>query len=138
MQLQQQQQQQQKRMNDGAGDSATEMQLDKTKLIVNYVPQFATEDDLATIFNQIGELESIRIMRDYKTGYSFGFGFVKYVKEDDAAKAIEMLNGYNFRFVDVKQKRRGVVDVQIFAEINVWKCHIQGRLDRTWKTQICI
>lgn len=80
----------------GAGDST---QIDKTKLIVNYIPQFATEDDLATIFNQIGELESIRIMRDYKTGYSFGFGFVKYVKEEDAAKAIELLNGYNFRCV---------------------------------------
>lgn len=82
-----------KKMN-GAGDSAT---VDKTKLIVNYIPQFATEDDLAVIFNQVGELESIRIMRDYKTGYSFGFGFVKYLREEDAAKAIELLNGYNFR-----------------------------------------
>lgn len=97
-------------MNDGAGDSATtataDMQLDKTKLIVNYIPQFATEDDLATIFNQIGELESIRIMRDYKTGYSFGFGFVKYVKEEDAAKAIELLNGYNFRLINEIFQRR--------------------------------
>ncbi|CAG9861128.1 unnamed protein product [Phyllotreta striolata] len=82
--------------NNGAGDS-NQSQTDKTKLIINYIPQFATEDDLAQIFNPIGKVESIKIMRDYKTGYSFGFGFVKYSMPEDAAKAIEALNGYNFR-----------------------------------------
>ncbi|KAJ8974945.1 hypothetical protein NQ317_011507 [Molorchus minor] len=42
-------------------------------------------------------VESIKIMRDYKTGYSFGFGFVKYATPEDALKAIEVLNGFNFR-----------------------------------------
>lgn len=32
-------------------------------------------------------------MKDNKTGYSYGFGFVNYAKEDDAAKAISQLNG---------------------------------------------
>lgn len=82
--------------NNGAGDSNQSL-IDKTKLIVNYIPQFATEDDLATIFAPIGRVESIKIMRDYKTGYSFGFGFVKYALPEDATKAIEVLNGYNFR-----------------------------------------
>ncbi|XP_066260276.1 sex-lethal homolog isoform X1 [Euwallacea similis] len=82
--------------NNGSGDSFSAT-LDKTKLIVNYIPQFATEDDLAQIFASLGQIESIKIMRDYKTGYSYGFGFVKYLKEEDAAKAIEMLNGFNFR-----------------------------------------
>ncbi|KAJ8926351.1 hypothetical protein NQ314_021297 [Rhamnusium bicolor] len=85
-------------LNNGAGDS-NHFQFDKTKLIVNYIPQFATEDDLAQIFAPIGRVESIKIMRDFKTGYSFGFGFVKYSTPDDAAKAIEILNGFNFRYV---------------------------------------
>lgn len=29
----------------------------------------------------------------FQTGYSYGFGFVNYAKEDDAAKAISQLNG---------------------------------------------
>lgn len=80
--------------NSGAGDD-----VDKTKLIVNYIPQFATEDDLATIFTPLGRVENIKIMRDYTTGYSYGFGFVKYFSEEDAAKAINQLNGMNFKFV---------------------------------------
>lgn len=82
--------------NNGAGDSYSG-DIDKTKLIVNYIPQFATEEDLVQIFGPIGNIESIKIMRDYKTGYSFGFGFVKYYKEEDATKAIDALNGFNFR-----------------------------------------
>ncbi|XP_057655463.1 la-related protein 7 isoform X1 [Diorhabda carinulata] len=82
--------------NNGAGDS-NQTQIDKTKLIVNYIPQFATEDDLSQIFSTVGRVESVKIMRDFKTGYSFGFGFVKYANPDDASKAIQALNGYNFR-----------------------------------------
>ncbi|CAH1973967.1 unnamed protein product [Acanthoscelides obtectus] len=81
---------------DGAGDNNQNVP-DKTKLIVNYIPQFATEDDLAQIFTPIGRVESIKIMRDFKTGYSFGFGFVKYTTAEEAANAIEALNGFTFR-----------------------------------------
>ncbi|XP_060534378.1 sex-lethal homolog isoform X2 [Cylas formicarius] len=82
--------------NNGSGDNYAGG-IDKTKLIVNYIPQFATEEDLAQIFAPIGNVENIKIMRDYKTGYSYGFGFVKYFREEDAAKAINALNGFNFR-----------------------------------------
>lgn len=82
----------------GSGDYKDHIQ-DKTKLIVNYIPQFTTEEDLAVIFTQIGPVDNIRIMRNYRTGYSFGYGFVKYCKEEDAAKAIEALNGLNYRLI---------------------------------------
>lgn len=89
---------QQRKVNeiDGAGDS-NENQMDRSKLIINYIPQFATEEELASIFGQVGNIENIRIMRDFRTGYSYGFGFVKYSKPESAAKAIEILNGLNFR-----------------------------------------
>lgn len=83
--------------NNGAGDTNQNRCIDKTNLIVNYIPQFVTEADLATLFAPIGRLESIKVMRDFKTGYSFGFGFVKYFNEDDAAKAIDILNGITYR-----------------------------------------
>lgn len=89
---------QQRKVNekDGAGDSS-ENQMDRTKLIINYIPQFATEEELSDIFSQVGQIENIRIMRDFRTGYSYGFGFVKYTKPEYASKAIESFNGMNFR-----------------------------------------
>lgn len=82
-------------MNDGSGDNCEI--VDKTKLIVNYIPQGTSEKDLALIFSQIGMIESVRIMKNYKTGYSYGYGFVKYFNAADAAKAIESINGLNYR-----------------------------------------
>ncbi|KAF5286579.1 hypothetical protein FQA39_LY16262 [Lamprigera yunnana] len=81
---------------DGAGDSGESID-NKTKLIVNYIPQFATEQELAAIFSEVGFIENIRIMRDYRTGYSYGFGFVKYTNPEHAAKAIDVLNGVKMR-----------------------------------------
>ncbi|XP_008476189.1 sex-lethal homolog isoform X2 [Diaphorina citri] len=64
-----------------------------TNLIINYLPQTMTEKELFSMFVTIGPVESCRVMKDNKTGYSYGFGFVNYSKEEDAAKAIQQLNG---------------------------------------------
>ncbi|XP_026474661.1 sex-lethal homolog [Ctenocephalides felis] len=66
----------------------------RTNLIVNYLPSNMTESELYNLFVTIGPLESCKIMRDIKTGYSYGFGFVNYMTEDHALRAIATLNGY--------------------------------------------
>lgn len=75
---------------DGDGDGS------RTNLIVNYLPQNMTDKELYTLFIAHGPVDNVRIMKDYKTGYSYGFGFVKYVKGDDAARAINALNGIEY------------------------------------------
>ncbi|KAK5638173.1 hypothetical protein RI129_012468 [Pyrocoelia pectoralis] len=80
----------------GGGDSV-DAGIDKTKLIVNYIPQYTAEGELTSIFANVGPLENVRIMRDHRTGYSYGFGFVKYSNPEDAARAIEILNGFKLR-----------------------------------------
>lgn len=65
----------------------------RTNLIINYLPQSMTEKELYSMFVTIGPVESCRVMKDYKTGYSYGFGFVNYAKADDATTAINTLNG---------------------------------------------
>lgn len=80
----------------GGGDSV-EAGVDKTKLIVNYIPQYTLEGELTSIFANVGPLENVRIMRDHRTGYSYGFGFVKYINAEDAARAIDILNGFKLR-----------------------------------------
>lgn len=64
-----------------------------SNLIVNYLPQTFTDRELFSMFVTIGPIESCRIMKDYKTGYSYGFGFVNYTRPEDADKAIQQLNG---------------------------------------------
>ncbi|XP_023725329.1 sex-lethal homolog isoform X4 [Cryptotermes secundus] len=65
----------------------------KTNLIINYLPQNMTEKELYSMFVTIGPVESCRVMKDFKTGYSYGFGFVNYSKAEDASRAIGTLNG---------------------------------------------
>ncbi|XP_054016436.1 sex-lethal homolog isoform X3 [Hylaeus anthracinus] len=86
-QSQQQQQQQHQQQHIKSNEEP------RTNLIINYLPQSMTEKDLYSLFVTIGPVESCRVMKDYKTGYSYGFGFVNYAKAEDAATAINTLNG---------------------------------------------
>ncbi|XP_029678888.1 sex-lethal homolog isoform X4 [Formica exsecta] len=86
-QAQQQQQQQQQHHQTKSHEEP------RTNLIINYLPQNMNEKELYSLFVTIGPVESCRVMKDYKTGYSYGFGFVNYAKAEDAATAISTLNG---------------------------------------------
>lgn len=61
-------------------------------LYVGNLPWATTEEELAEVFRQHGEVISARIITDKQTGRSRGFGFVE-VAEADADKMIEMMNG---------------------------------------------
>lgn len=51
------------------------------------------EDTLKDLFEQYGEVTSVKIVKDRMTGRSRGFGFVEMADKDEAEKAIEALNG---------------------------------------------
>ena len=65
------------------------------KVYVGNLPFRATEDELASLFGQVGAVESVSIIIDRETGRSKGFGFVS-MSDDDAEKAIAQFNGYQF------------------------------------------
>lgn len=77
--------------------SSTESQNDdrpsNTNLIVNYLPQTMTQEEIRALFSSIGEVESCKLIRDKPTGQSLGYGFVNYKNPADAEKAINTLNG---------------------------------------------
>ncbi|XP_011501730.1 PREDICTED: protein sex-lethal-like isoform X6 [Ceratosolen solmsi marchali] len=81
------------KMNDQQQQRHKSNNDDRTNLIINYLPQSMTEKELYSMFVTIGPVESCRVMKDYKTGYSYGFGFVNYAKAEDASTAINTLNG---------------------------------------------
>lgn len=74
----------------------------KTNLIVNYLPQTMTQEEIRSLFSSIGEVESCKLIRDKVTGQSLGYGFVNYHRTEDASKAIQTLNGLRLQNKTIK------------------------------------
>jgi RNA recognition motif-containing protein len=62
------------------------------KIYVGNLSFRTTENELASLFEQVGAVESVSIITDRETGRSRGFGFVS-MNDDDAVKAIAQFNG---------------------------------------------
>jgi RNA recognition motif-containing protein len=52
-----------------------------------------TDDTLRELFQQHGEVTSVKIIRYPDSGKSKGFGFIEMLKDEDADSAIQKLNG---------------------------------------------
>ena len=57
----------------------------------------ATADDLLALFQEHGAVARAQVITDRETGRSRGFGFVEMDNDAEAQKAVEALNGSNFR-----------------------------------------
>jgi len=58
----------------------------------NLAFQFS-ESDLQSLFQEYGEIKSVKLISDKMTGKSKGFGFVTMENETEAQAAIDKLNG---------------------------------------------
>ena len=56
-----------------------------------------SEDDLREAFKQFGEIAEIRLIMDKYSGKSKGFGFIEMPSKAEAEKAIEEMNGKDFK-----------------------------------------
>ncbi|XP_040178430.1 ELAV-like protein 1 isoform X1 [Rana temporaria] len=84
----------------------------RTNLIVNYLPQNMTQDELRSLFSSIGEVESAKLIRDKVADvnslrepegrHSLGYGFVNYLNAKDAERAINTLNGLRLQSKTIK------------------------------------
>ena len=54
------------------------------------------ENDLKSIMEQFGAVDSVKVVKDRETGRSKGFAFVEMQDDDEAKKAIEELNEKEF------------------------------------------
>lgn len=61
-------------------------------IFVGSLPFKIVESELQEIFEEYGEVTSVKIITDRATGRSKGFGFVEMSNEEEAKKAIEELN----------------------------------------------
>ena len=62
------------------------------KLYVGNLPYTAAEQDLQEVFEKVGPVESVTVMRDMATGRARGFGFVEMGTDEGAQKAITELH----------------------------------------------
>ncbi len=62
------------------------------KLYVGNLPYSAAEQDLQELFEKVGPVESVTVMRDMATGRARGFGFVEMATDEGAQKAITELH----------------------------------------------
>lgn len=66
------------------------------KVYVGNMNYSTAENQLRDLFAQYGEVSSVNIIVDRYTGKAKGFGFVEMANDDEAQKAIDALNGFEF------------------------------------------
>jgi RNA recognition motif-containing protein len=64
----------------------------ESKLYVGNLSYNVSEDDLRELFAQAGEIKEVTLIMDRDTRRPKGFGFVEFMTQADAEKAIQMFN----------------------------------------------
>jgi RNA recognition motif-containing protein len=73
------------------------------RLYVGNLPKSDVErEELQTVFADAGELVSVKVIKDRKTGKCRGFGFVTVETDEQADQIIEKYNGAIFQEVPIK------------------------------------
>lgn len=70
-------------------------------IYVANIPFKASENELKELFEQHGDVASVKIVMDKLTNRSRGFGFVEMNDSAAGKQAIQELNGYNFQGKDL-------------------------------------
>ncbi|KAH3681395.1 hypothetical protein WICPIJ_007664 [Wickerhamomyces pijperi] len=68
-----------------------------TNVFVKNIDLEATEEELKELFAAEGTTTSVHLEKDVATGKSKGFGFINYEQHESAVKAIENLNGKEWK-----------------------------------------
>ncbi|GLT48478.1 hypothetical protein SLA2020_221000 [Shorea laevis] len=81
-----------------AAEAAQEKAEPNTNLFVSGLnKRITTTEKLREAFSKFGEIVDAKVVTDRVSGYSKGFGFVRYATLEDAAKGIEGMDG---KFLD--------------------------------------
>eukprot|EP00979_Chaetoceros_neogracilis_P014588 scaffold4777_cov256-Chaetoceros_neogracile.AAC.3 len=80
-----------------AGRPGTKMYMDPNKIFIGNLPYKATQEDvkdfLKVTLGNLHNVESVKIISDWKTGISKGYGFVQFMDPIYATSAMEIIKG---------------------------------------------
>ena len=86
----------------------------ETEIYVGNLSRSTTQEDLNVLFSRAGDVTSIDVIKDRKSGESNGFAFIIMSAQSEADKAVSMFNAYPLddRYLRVThvtaRKKRGV------------------------------
>lgn len=75
------------------------------KLLVRNLARSTTEQELKTLFESFGAVQSCSLVVDAKSGGSKGFGFVEMPKPGEAKAAMKNLNGKDIAGKSIRVKK---------------------------------
>jgi RNA recognition motif-containing protein len=73
------------------------IQREGMKLFIGSLPYNITENELSDLFAQYGDVLNAKLVVDHFSGRSKGFGFVEMATRRDGHKAMEELNGKEYK-----------------------------------------
>ena len=62
-------------------------------IIVTQLHEESMEDDIFDIFSKYGQIKSIHLNMDRRTGYAKGYALIEYENFEEAEQAIKQMNG---------------------------------------------
>lgn len=62
--------------------------MSESKIYVGNLPYSTTEDELRDFFSQYGSIEDIKLIVDFNTGRSKGFGFITFASSQECDNAL--------------------------------------------------
>ncbi|CZT41020.1 probable PAB1-mRNA polyadenylate-binding protein [Rhynchosporium secalis] len=78
-----------------------EMKANFTNIYVKNIPVEVTDEEFRDLFEKFGDVTSASLARDQENNKSRGFGFVNFINHEHAAKAVDELNGKDFKGQDL-------------------------------------
>ncbi|XP_043717873.1 nucleolin 2-like [Telopea speciosissima] len=96
----------------------------KTEIFVGGLDKDAKEDDLRKVFEKIGEVVEVRLMKNNQTGKNKGYAFLRYASAADAKTALT-----EYSKVEVCGKLCGTAPVEVNDTIFL------GNIEKKWKKE---
>jgi len=87
---------------EGLASKTHEETMSNTKLFVANIPFSLEDDGLREVFETVGTVTEVKIVKDRYTGRSRGFGFVTMDSAEATTEAQEKLNGYSVEGKELK------------------------------------
>lgn len=73
---------------------AADLKSSECNIYINSLPKEINDEKLTKIFCTFGDIESARVMVDFNTRISRGYGFVKFKSPEAAKNAIQTMDGF--------------------------------------------
>ncbi|XP_049400502.1 uncharacterized protein LOC125864529 isoform X2 [Solanum stenotomum] len=96
----------------------------RTEIFIGGLDKESNEEDIRSIFGEVGEVVDVRLLINRETGKKKGFAFLRYASAADAKKAVER---YSKVEISGKQCRVSLVEGNDTIYL--------GNIDKKWKTE---